>query len=93
MYFISFCTGKVNIVVPHCKLHNSASAHISQDNTLLATFVPNHHGFPDNNILAVYSLLPETRGQCLYTKQFGKQVYGQLCFSAVNPATLLFFRL
>ncbi|XP_045195541.2 activating molecule in BECN1-regulated autophagy protein 1A-like [Mercenaria mercenaria] len=62
---------KINIVVPHCKLHNSASANISQDNTLLATFVPNHHGFPDNNILAVYSLLPGTRGQCLYTKQFG----------------------
>lgn len=62
---------KVNIVVPHCKLHNSASADISGDNSLLATFVPSHQGFPDSNILAVYSLLPSTRGQCLYTKQFG----------------------
>ncbi|KAL4233103.1 WD domain [Mactra antiquata] len=61
----------INIVVPHCKLHNGASADISHDGTLLATFVPNHQGFPDNNILAVYSLVPGSRGTCLYTKLFG----------------------
>ncbi|CAC5403128.1 AMBRA1 [Mytilus coruscus] len=62
---------KVNIIVPHCKLHNDASCDISQDGTLLATFAPSHRGFPDDNIMAVYSLLPETVGQCLYTKSFG----------------------
>jgi len=60
-----------NIVVSHCKLHNDASADISQTDTRLATFVPNHNGFPDDNILAVYSIEPQTRGQCLYTKKFG----------------------
>lgn len=60
-----------NIVVPHCKLHNDASCDISQNGALLATFVPSHHGFPDDNILAVYSLVPSSRGQCLYTKSFG----------------------
>lgn len=62
----------VNIVVSHCKLHNDASADISQTDTLLATFVPSHQGFPDDNILAVYSLEPHNRGQCLYTKKFGR---------------------
>ncbi|CAG2197955.1 Activating molecule in BECN1-regulated autophagy protein 1 [Mytilus edulis] len=62
---------KVNIIVPHCKLHNDASCDISQDGTLLATFAPSHRGFPDDNIMAVYSLLPQTVGQCLYTKSFG----------------------
>lgn len=62
---------KANIVVEHCKLHNDASIDISQDATFLATFVPSHRGFPDDNILAVFSLLPESFGQCLYTKSFG----------------------
>ncbi|WAR06908.1 AMRA1-like protein [Mya arenaria] len=65
----SQCT--VNVVVSHCKLHNDVSADISQTDTRLATFVPSHQGFPDDNILAVYSLEPATRGQCLYTKKFG----------------------
>lgn len=39
---------------------------------MLATFVPSHRGFPDDNIMAVYSLEPKTRGQCLFTKSFGK---------------------
>ncbi|XP_064628736.1 activating molecule in BECN1-regulated autophagy protein 1-like [Lineus longissimus] len=60
-----------NIVVPHCKLHNDTSAEISQDGHLLATFVPSHRGFPDDTILAVYSLEPDTLGQCWYTKGFG----------------------
>ncbi|KAK7491291.1 hypothetical protein BaRGS_00017392 [Batillaria attramentaria] len=62
---------KANIVVEHCKLHNDASIDLSQDTTLLATFVPSHRGFPDDNILAVFSLLPESFGQCLFTKSFG----------------------
>ncbi|XP_062572845.1 activating molecule in BECN1-regulated autophagy protein 1B-like isoform X1 [Saccostrea cucullata] len=62
---------KSNIIVQHCKLHNEASCNLSQDGTMLATFVPSHRGFPDDNILAVYSLETRTRGQCLYTKSFG----------------------
>lgn len=61
----------LNVIVPHCKLHNDASCDISQDGTLLATFAPSHRGFPDDNIMAVYSLRRETLGQCLYTKSFG----------------------
>ena len=61
----------VNIVVEHCKIHNDASIEISRDSTLLATFVNNHGGFPDDNILAVFSLRRESFGQCLYTKSFG----------------------
>ena len=61
-------------MVQHCKLHNDASCNVSQDGSLLATFVPSHRGFPDDNILAVYSLEPKTRGQCLFTKSFGKQI-------------------
>ncbi|XP_021366781.1 activating molecule in BECN1-regulated autophagy protein 1-like [Mizuhopecten yessoensis] len=61
----------VDVIVPHCKLHNDASCDISQDRTLLGTFVPSHRGFPDDNILAIFSLVPESRGQCLFTKSFG----------------------
>ncbi|KAJ8315012.1 hypothetical protein KUTeg_007162 [Tegillarca granosa] len=60
-----------NVVVPYCKIHNDASCDISQDGTYLAVFVPCHRGFPDDNILSVFSLLPDKRGQCLYTKSFG----------------------
>lgn len=67
-----FHLAKSNIVVQHCKLHNDASCNLSQDGTMLATFVPSHRGFPDDNIMAVYSLEPKTRGQCLFTKSFGK---------------------
>ena len=71
LFHVTFISANENIVVPHCKLHNDASCDISQTGTLLATFVPSHHGFPDDNILAVYSLVPSSRGQCLYTKKFG----------------------
>jgi activator-of-BECN1-regulated-autophagy protein 1 len=70
-------SAKVNIVVGHCKLHNDASCDISQDGSMLATFVPSHRGFPDDNILAVYSLLPGNRGTCLYTKSFGELITQQ----------------
>ncbi|KAK7107082.1 pneumococcal serine-rich repeat protein-like [Littorina saxatilis] len=62
---------KANVVVEHCKIHNDASIDISRDSSLLATFVNNHGGFPDDNILAVFSLRSESFGQCLYTKSFG----------------------
>lgn len=60
-----------NVIVSHCKLHNDASCDISQDGCLLATFVPTHRGFPDDTVLAIYSLQEDTLGQCLYTKGFG----------------------
>ncbi|ESO88951.1 hypothetical protein LOTGIDRAFT_228915 [Lottia gigantea] len=62
---------KSNIVVPVCKLHNDASCDISQDGTRLATFVPSHRGFPDDNILAVFSLQTHNFSHCLFTKSFG----------------------
>ncbi|XP_074661706.1 activating molecule in BECN1-regulated autophagy protein 1B-like [Tubulanus polymorphus] len=61
----------VNVIVPHCKIHNDASCEISQDGLLLATFVPSHGGFPDSFILAVYSLQSHELARCLYTKSFG----------------------
>lgn len=60
-----------NVIVSHCKLHNDASCDISQDGRLLATFVPTNRGFPDDTVLAIYSLQEDTLGQCLYTKGFG----------------------
>ncbi|KAK6170925.1 hypothetical protein SNE40_019206 [Patella caerulea] len=62
---------KSNVIVGMCKLHNDASCDISQDGTRLATFVPSHRGFPDDNILAVFSLETYNFAQCLYTKSFG----------------------
>ena len=64
-------SGDANMIVPQCKLHNDSSVDISQDGRLLTTFVHTHRGFPDDYILAVYSLNPESLGQCLYTKSFG----------------------
>ncbi|CAL1548031.1 unnamed protein product [Lymnaea stagnalis] len=61
----------INIVVKHCKLHNDASCDLSKDGTFLATFVPSHRGFPDDNILGVFSLRKESLAHCLYTKSFG----------------------
>ncbi|XP_070563739.1 activating molecule in BECN1-regulated autophagy protein 1A-like isoform X2 [Ptychodera flava] len=61
----------VNVIVPHCKLHNDASCDISQDGTMLAAFVPSHRGFPDDGIMAVYSLQTYNFGDCLFTKSFG----------------------
>ena len=67
-----FAAGDVNIVVSHCKMHNDTSCDISKDGTLLTTFVPSHQGFPDDTILGVFSLCPETLGQCMFTKSFGE---------------------
>ncbi|TSK13459.1 Activating molecule in BECN1-regulated autophagy protein 1 [Bagarius yarrelli] len=62
----------VNVLVPHCKIYNDASCDISADGQLLAVFIPSsQRGFPDEGILAVYSLAPHNLGEMLYTKRFG----------------------
>ncbi|XP_030621995.1 activating molecule in BECN1-regulated autophagy protein 1A isoform X2 [Chanos chanos] len=62
----------VNVLVPNCKIYNDASCDISADGQLLAVFIPSsQRGFPDEGILAVYSLAPHNLGEMLYTKRFG----------------------
>ncbi|XP_022083622.1 LOW QUALITY PROTEIN: activating molecule in BECN1-regulated autophagy protein 1-like [Acanthaster planci] len=60
-----------NVIVPHCKLHNDASCDISQDGRYLAAFVPSPLGFPEDGVLAIYSLMPHNFGDVLYTRSFG----------------------
>ncbi|XP_037109380.1 activating molecule in BECN1-regulated autophagy protein 1b isoform X1 [Syngnathus acus] len=61
-----------NVLVPNCKIYNDASCDISADGQLLAVFIPSsQRGFPDEGILAVYSLAPHNLGEMLYTKRFG----------------------
>jgi len=62
---------KKNIIVPHCKLHNDGSIDVSQDGTLLATYVPSMQGFPDNGQICVFSLRKESLGQCIYARSYG----------------------
>ncbi|XP_072034917.1 uncharacterized protein [Amphiura filiformis] len=62
---------EINVVVPHCKLHNDASCDIAQDGSLLAVFVPSPLGFPDDGELAIYSLQEHNFGDVMYTKSFG----------------------
>ncbi|XP_064192366.1 activating molecule in BECN1-regulated autophagy protein 1-like [Anguilla rostrata] len=62
----------VNVLVQNCKIYNDASCDISADGQLLAVFIPSsQRGFPDEGILAVYSLAPHNLGEMLYTKRFG----------------------
>uniref|UniRef100_A0A8C2W8X2 Autophagy/beclin-1 regulator 1b n=1 Tax=Cyclopterus lumpus TaxID=8103 RepID=A0A8C2W8X2_CYCLU len=62
----------VNVLVPNCKIYNDASCDISADGQLLAVFIPSsQRGFPDEGILAIYSLAPHNLGEVLYTKRFG----------------------
>ncbi|XP_067258308.1 activating molecule in BECN1-regulated autophagy protein 1A isoform X2 [Chanodichthys erythropterus] len=62
----------VNVLVPNCKIYNDASCDISSDGQLLAVFIPSsQRGFPDEGILAVYSLAPQNLGEMLYSKRFG----------------------
>ncbi|KAH9519395.1 hypothetical protein Btru_075441 [Bulinus truncatus] len=77
-----------NIIVKHCKLHNDASCDISKDGSLLVTFVSSYRGFPDNNILGVFSLRNETLAQCLYTKSFGPNAIS-VSISPVNRYVLV----
>ncbi|RXM28874.1 Activating molecule in BECN1-regulated autophagy protein 1 [Acipenser ruthenus] len=61
-----------NVLVQNCKIYNDASCDISADGQLLAVFIPSsQRGFPDEGILAVYSLAPHNLGEMLYTKRFG----------------------
>lgn len=61
------------MLVQNCKIYNDASCDISADGQLLAAFIPSsQRGFPDEGILAVYSLAPHNLGEMLYTKRFGK---------------------
>ncbi|XP_038051794.1 uncharacterized protein LOC119724687 isoform X2 [Patiria miniata] len=60
-----------NVIVPHCKIHNDASCDVSQDGRYLAAFVPSPLGFPDDGVLAIYSLMPHNFSDVLYTKSFG----------------------
>lgn len=70
---ILISVASVNVLVPHCKIYNDASCDISADGQLLAVFIPSsQRGFPDEGILAVYSLAPHNLGEMLYTKRFGK---------------------
>ncbi|XP_053131355.1 activating molecule in BECN1-regulated autophagy protein 1 isoform X3 [Hemicordylus capensis] len=62
----------MNVLVQNCKIYNDASCDISADGQLLAAFIPSsQRGFPDEGILAVYSLAPHNLGETLYTKRFG----------------------
>ncbi|KAM3608665.1 uncharacterized protein V6R79_002609 [Siganus canaliculatus] len=62
----------VNVLVPNCKIYNDASCDISADGQLLAVFIPSsQRGFPDEGILAIYSLASHNLGEMLYTKRFG----------------------
>ncbi|KAL2093427.1 hypothetical protein ACEWY4_010739 [Coilia grayii] len=64
--------GSVNVLVPQCKIYNDASCDISADGQLLAVFIPSsQRDFPDEGVLAVYSLAPHNLGERLYTKRFG----------------------
>lgn len=66
------CSASVNVLVPNCKIYNDASCDISADGQLLAVFIPSsQRGFPDEGILAIYSLAPHNLGEMLYTKRFG----------------------
>lgn len=68
-------SASVNVLVQNCKIYNDASCDISADGQLLAAFIPSsQRGFPDEGILAVYSLAPHNLGEMLYTKRFGKCV-------------------
>ena len=59
-------------MVPSCKLHNDGSIDVSQDESLLAAFVPSHQGFPENGNVCVYSMKRESFGQCIFRKSYGK---------------------
>ncbi|XP_035591107.1 muscarinic acetylcholine receptor M4-like isoform X8 [Oncorhynchus keta] len=62
----------VNVLVQNCKIYNDASCDISADGQLLAVFIPSsQRGFPDEGILAIYSLSPHNLGEMLYSKRFG----------------------
>lgn len=68
------CAASANVLVPNCKIYNDASCDISADGQLLAVFIPSsQRGFPDEGILAIYSLAAHNLGEMLYTKRFGSR--------------------
>ena len=71
------------MIVPSCKIHNDASCDISTDGKLLATFVPSAQGFPDDGVVAVYSLEKEYFGQCVFSKKFGKDSKTRVVFNRI----------
>ena len=73
---VFYYLGEANVIVGHCKLHNDASVDLSQDGGMLAVLVPSARAFPNDTIMAVFSLTEDTLGQCLYTKSFGKNMFG-----------------
>ncbi|XP_014662937.1 PREDICTED: activating molecule in BECN1-regulated autophagy protein 1-like isoform X2 [Priapulus caudatus] len=77
-----------NLLVGHCRIHNDANCDISADGRLMACFIPNTGVFPNDTILAVYSLDKETLGQCLYTHGFGPNAIS-VCISPCNQFVLV----
>ena len=69
-----FISGECHVIAPSCKIHNDASCDISNDGQLLATLVPSAQGFPDDGVVAVFSLHKANFGQCVFTKKFGKSI-------------------
>ena len=65
-------SGESNLIASSCKIHNDASCDISGDGKLLATFVPSAQGFPDDGVVAVYSLEKTTLGHRVFSKKFGE---------------------
>ncbi|BFZ09755.1 hypothetical protein BsWGS_12794 [Bradybaena similaris] len=79
---------EANVVVPHCKLHNDASCNIAHDGSLLATILPGPQGFIDEVFVALFSLKPETLGDCLYYQKFGSHAIS-LSISPMNRYLLV----
>ncbi|KAM9079187.1 activating molecule in BECN1-regulated autophagy protein 1 isoform 5-T12 [Megaptera novaeangliae] len=77
----------MNVLVQNCKIYNDASCDISADGQLLAAFIPSsQRGFPDEGILAVYSLAPHNLGEMLYTKRFARTLGAvSLCSCPSGP--------
>ena len=65
-------TADANVIIRRAKLHNDSSCDISQDGRLLCTFIQSSCEFNGDVRLGVFSLQRYNRGDCLYTKIFGK---------------------
>ena len=90
---VSVPLATVNVLVPNCKIYNDASCDISADGQLLAVFIPSsQRGFPDEGILAVYSLAPHNLGEMLYSKRFGTLLL-QIVTTLLSSSFLLVLRM
>lgn len=63
------------------------SVSLSPDGSLLAAFVPTQN-MPEQNVLSVYSTLPASLGQCLFTKMLGPNAI-TVDFSPVGDMVLV----